>query len=152
MSALSRLLLIFATLLWNSAASAKDVPGLPKELAGTTFAANREDCRTYFDSVKAGKIDDQLTTTFGKINGRHTYGDCSVICYGPILNYRAVKNGYVVKMQWVGSFGARRIDHLSVTRIDGNKFRFQFLPNGVINDYIRCRRPGEDTSKAPPPK
>jgi hypothetical protein len=137
MSLLARAFLVPAALsLWGTATLAKDFPGVPKNLLGT-FAESPEDCRAYFKSLKSGRPEDQLVTVFREKDGVYTYGDCDVACFAEILNYRKIKKGYVVKMRWIGS-GGNRIEHLSATRLPGNKFRFRFLPDDKPRDVVSC--------------
>lgn len=138
MFTLARLLLIAATLsLGSSAAIAKDIPGLPKELLGT-FARSLEDCRDYFQSLKSEAPADYLATVFREKDGVYTYGDCDVVCFASILSYTPVKTGYVLKMRWIGR--GNRIGTLSVTKLDGDKLRLRFLPDNNPWDVMSCSK------------
>jgi hypothetical protein len=142
MTALIRLLLIPGALfLWNTAASSRDIPGLPKELIGT-FADGPEQCRAFLKKVKGTQTDnneEQSITRFFRDHGKYYYSSCNgIFCQTQVLSHRAIQKGFILNVKHIFLYGSTK-DTLSVTKLNGDGFRFHFS-GGEPFKVVRCSR------------
>jgi hypothetical protein len=127
MSLLSRLLLIPALSLWCTVATAKDLPGLPKDILGT-FALDPERCQH-----------ESYIEEFFEEGGNSFYGICGRSCRYLVSSHRRFKDGYVLNVHFDSPIFGNRVEKLHVKKLGKNKLRLHFLGNRSFN-LGRCNR------------